>query len=105
MAEFTSWVENIRKDSPEWVTQKIKEELSSLQADITSNKKEMFYDVDSDEEWRETVTYNMDLVKKYLDTIKNLDWSEIQQKWSAWIMAIQIALESIKDEEWTSNMM
>ena len=85
---FTTKIDNIRQDSPEWVTQKIKEELSSLNKEI-----EMFYEIKW--EWEnQTIECKMDIVKSYLESIKYLEWSDLKNKWSAWIMAVQIALES-----------
>ena len=88
---FTTNVDNVRQDSPEWVKQNIKNELSSFQG-------EMFYEI----KWNQ-VEYHMDTVVSYLENIKNLEWNELKNKWSAWVMSVQIALESIKDDSWTSK--
>ena len=85
---FTTKIDNIRQDCPEWVSQKIKEELASL-----NEKMVMFYEIKW--EWEnQTVECKMDIVKSYLETIKDLERSDLKNKWSAWIMAVQIALES-----------
>ena len=71
-----------------WVQQQTKEELNTLTNNVESN----FYEKNADG----TVTYKMDLVKQYLNSIKGKNWNELVSKnSSAWIMAVQIALESM----------
>lgn len=67
----------------DWVQQQVKAELQDLQ-------KQSFYST-----WEDgKVNYDMDAVKNYLTTIKQKNWSELTSKnSSAWIMAVQIALE------------
>ena len=67
----------------DWVQQQVKAELQDLQ-------KESFYTT-----WEDgKVNYDMDAVKNYLTTIKQKNWSDLTSKnSSAWIMAVQIALE------------
>ena len=67
----------------DWVQQQVKAELQDLQ-------KESFYTT-----WEDgKVNYDMDAVKNYLTTIQQKNWSELTSKnSSAWIMAVQIALE------------
>ena len=67
----------------DWVQQQVKAELQDLQ-------KESFYTT-----WEDgKVNYDMDAVKNYLTTIQQKNWSELTLKnSSAWIMAVQIALE------------
>ena len=67
----------------DWVRQQVKTELQDLQ-------KESFYTT-----WEDgKVNYDMEAVKNYLTTIKQKNWSELTSKnSSAWIMAVQIALE------------
>ena len=67
----------------DWVQQQVKAELQDLQ-------KESFYAT-----WEDgKVHYDMDAVKNYLTTIKQKNRSELTSKnSSAWIMAVQIALE------------
>ena len=67
----------------DWVQQQVKVELQDLQ-------KESFYTT-----WEDgKVNYDMDAVKNYLTTIKQKNWSDLTSKnSSAWIMAVQIALE------------
>ena len=67
----------------DWVKQQVMAELQDLQ-------KESFYTT-----WEDgKVNYDMDAVKNYLTTIKQKNWSELTSKnSSAWIMAVQIALE------------
>ena len=67
----------------DWVQQQVKAELQDLQ-------KESFYTT-----WENgKVNYDMDAVKNYLTTIKQKNWSDLTSKnSSAWIMAVQIALE------------
>ena len=70
-----------------WVQRQTKEELNNL----TSNVEDNFYKKEDDGR----ISYNMDLVKNYLDSIKDKSWAELKQKnTAAWIMAVQIALES-----------
>ena len=89
---FVTNVDNVKQDTPEYVKEKIKTELSSLQ-------KEMFYTIKDDGK----VECHMDIVKSYLESIKGLEWEQIKEKWWAWVMAVQIALESMKDENWGSK--
>ena len=85
MEKFEQASQDIREI--EWVKQQVKAELSSLQQTV---QQELFYQKDGDK-----VTYNLPLVKTYLEHIKEKSWSELTQKnSSAWIMAVQIALES-----------
>lgn len=88
---FKSGIDNIRQDSPEWVTQKISTELASLSTEVETDgqKKDMFYKINGNE-----VEYHMEIVKKYLDSIKNLERNALKDKGAAWIMSVQIALES-----------
>ena len=67
----------------DWVQQQVKAELQDLQ-------KESFYST-----WEDgKVNYDMEAVKNYLTTIQQKNWSELTSKnSSAWIMAVQIALE------------
>ena len=90
---FQTNIDNIRQNSPEWIGQKVKDELSSLNKEV-----DMFYEIKN-----QTVEYKMDVVKTYLESIQNLEWSQLRDKWSAWVMAVQIALESMKDEKWNSK--
>ena len=81
-------IEAFSQDSTEikeidWVKQQVKAELLDLQ-------KESFYTT-----WEDgKVNYDMEAVKNYLTTIKQKNWSDLTSKnSSAWIMAVQIALE------------
>ena len=67
----------------DWVKQQVMAELQDLQ-------KESFYST-----WEDgKVNYDMEAVKNYLTTIQQKNWSELTSKnSSAWIMAVQIALE------------
>ena len=67
----------------DWVQQQVKTELQDLQ-------KESFYTT-----WEDgKVNYDMEAVKNYLTTIQQKNWSDLTSKnSSAWIMAVQIALE------------
>lgn len=71
-----------------WVKNLVQKELKSLNNNVATN----FYERNGN-----TVTYKMDLVKDYLDKIKDIKWSEFikSPNASVWIMAIQIALESL----------
>ena len=67
----------------DWVQQQVKTELQDLQ-------KESFYTT-----WEDgKINYDMEAVKNYLTTIQQKNWSDLTSKnSSAWIMAVQIALE------------
>ena len=67
----------------DWVKQQVMAELQDLQ-------KESFYTT-----WEDgKVNYDMEAVKNYLTTIQQKNWSDLTSKnSSAWIMAVQIALE------------
>ena len=84
----TSSQENI-EGTHERVKQQVDEELKWLTNDIWKN----FYNIN--ENWE--VEYDMDLVKKYLETKKDKSYSELltSQNTSAWIMAVQIVLCSV----------
>ena len=90
LENYTTNVDNIRQDSPEWVKEKISSELASL-------KKEVFYN-EPDKDWN--VVCDMDTVKSYLESIKDLKRGEMQEKWAALVMAVQIALESKGYDVW-----
>ena len=76
--------------SNEWVKKQVREELIKL-------NKECFYEID----WEE-VTYNMDTVKHYLNSVKDKKtWKELTMKNSSvLIMAVQIALYSQNYSFW-----
>jgi len=70
----------------DWVTDQVKTELQWLQ-------KEAFYKKDG-----EKVIYDLWTVKNYLSTLEGKSWQELSSKnSSAFMMAVQIALESFKD--------
>ena len=95
--ENFSKVENVNQDAPEWVKQKIKSELDAL-------KVEPFYKIEENN-WEKRVDYNMDTVKSYLESLKWLSIGKIREKWSAWVMAVQIALESQGYDVWKIDWM
>ena len=79
--------ENVN-DTKERVKSQVDKELQQLTNEIWKN----FYSIN--ENWE--VEYNLDLVKKYLETKKDKQYSELKsQNTSAWIMAVQIALSSV----------
>ena len=79
--------ENV-KDTKERVKFQVDKELQQLTNEIWKN----FYKVNENGE----VEYDLDLVKKYLETKKDKQYSELKsQNTSAWIMAVQIALSSV----------
>ena len=84
-----SSAENIKeKKETMRVQQQVKAELNAL----TGNVEDNFYKKEEDG----SITYNMDLVKEYLDTLKDKEWKELTSKnTSAWMMAVQIALEKL----------
>ena len=71
------------------VEYQVAKELGKLTNEIWKN----FYSIN--ENWE--VEYDIDLVKKYLETKKDKPYSELlkSQNTAAWIMAVQIALSSI----------
>ena len=78
--------ENVN-DTKERVKSQVDKELQQLTKEIWKN----FYSIN--ENWE--VEYDLDLVKKYLETKKDKQYSELKsQNTSAWIMAVQIALSS-----------
>ena len=79
--------ENVN-DTKERVKSQVDKELQQLTNEIWKN----FYSIN--ENWE--VEYDLDLVKKYLETKKDKQYSELKtQNTSAWIMAVQIALSSV----------
>lgn len=89
--------ENLKKIS--WVDEQTEEALNKLGGD--TEKK--FYEEDSE---KKIVTYKMEVVKQYLTSLyeKVKDITNTRESWnklveegntSAWIMAVQIALESL----------
>lgn len=79
--------ENV-KDTKERVKSQVDKELQQLTNEIWKN----FYKIN--ENWE--VEYDLDLVKRYLETKKDKQYSELKsQNTSAWIMAVQIALSSV----------
>ncbi|MBO7505047.1 hypothetical protein J6T66_02625 [bacterium] len=82
-----SGAENIREVA--WVQQQVKAELNDLKNDVSVDK---FYETEADG----SIKYKMDLVKDYLNTLKDKEWNQlIQKNTSAWMMAVQIALEKL----------
>jgi len=82
-----SSVNNIKEVA--WVQQQIKVELSDLRDDIAIDS---FYTKEDGDK----VKYNMRVVRDYLESIQNKEWKELTaQNTSAWIMAVQIALEKL----------
>ena len=79
--------ENVN-DTKERVKAQVDKELQQLTNEIWKN----FYSINGN--WE--VEYDLDLVKKYLETKKDKQYSELKsQNTSAWIMAVQIALSSV----------
>ena len=93
---------NISDDSIETQLQQIKEELNGL----TNNIEDSFYEKNADE----TVSYKMDIVKQYLNKLKEeVNGMSVKEAWqflinkkntAAWIMAVQIALESLNNPKY-----
>ena len=96
--------ENIRENLPDWVKEQIRDWLNNLSQNVeetaevkseTENQTqnlavESFYSINGDQ-----VEYNMDAVKSYLNSLKDQKWVNLNSKnTTAWIMAVQIALES-----------
>ena len=96
-----SSIDNIYENEKDaWVQKQIRKELSELARDVAIAKnKEKFYKING-----ETVEYDMDLVKEYLSKLNDLikdktssnAWKYLtwRERTAAWIMAVQIALES-----------
>lgn len=84
-----------------WIEEQIKNELQ----DVAKDAEKTFYKKDTE---KNIVTYKMNVVKDYLNKIKNeIDGKSAKEAWQhlvsrgnsvAWIMAVQIALGSIKDK-------
>lgn len=71
--------------------ERVKDQVGKELEQITNNIWKNFYEIK--ENW--DVEYNLDLVKKYLDSIKDKEYFELKsQNTSAWIMSVQIALSS-----------
>ena len=87
--EVRSKIDQVDRNN-EWVKKQVREELIKL-------NKECFYEID----WEE-VTYNMDTVKHYLNSVKDKKtWKELTMKNSSvLIMAVQIALYSQNYSFW-----
>ncbi|MCR5412046.1 MAG: hypothetical protein K6E76_03530 [Patescibacteria group bacterium] len=85
--------ENLSNHEQLRVTQQIKAALNNLQSEVTNSiTAEKFYEIKEDG----NVHYHMDLVKQYLTTIKDKEWKDLKaENSSAWIMAVQIGLESL----------
>lgn len=91
-----SSMDNIREVP--WVEEQIKNELQ----DVAKDTETTFYEKNTE---KNIVTYKMGVVKDYLNKIKNeIDGKDVKEAWQhlvsrgnsvAWIMAVQIALESI----------
>ena len=93
--------ENLNEQVPQWVTESIKAWLISLrnETDLVNKVSEdldavgarsFYYTLNWD-----NVEYNIDNVKAYLNVIKNKEWSDLRNLSWAWILAVQIALESL----------
>lgn len=104
--DWISSKENV-SDKHEWVKEQVKTELTDLKMDVL-----WFYE--SDPENPEKIKYNLDAVKNYLsELIKGMDGKSDREAWQylrwsqtrsyAWIMAVQIALESLW-EGWDTDV-
>ena len=83
-------IKNLSKD--DWRTKQIESALTELWT-----SKRGFYTIN--ESWN--VEYDMDLVKEYLNSLKDKSWTELKSKnTAALIMAVQIALESQWFDVW-----
>ena len=73
----------------DWVQKQVKEELNSL----TGNVEDNFFEKNED---GKIVGYKLGIVEDYLESIKNRERGDLTAKnTSAWIMAVQIALEEL----------
>ena len=91
--------ENV-SDKHEWVKNEVKAELTELQESI------FFYENSSQDP--DKIKYNMDAVKSYLSKLSSdISDKSVKDAWSyltkwrhqyAWVMAVQIALESLPSE-------
>ena len=94
--------ENLKQQEISWVQQQVKEELNEL----TNNVEDSFYEKNNDE----TVSYKMDIVKQYLSKLNDeVKDKSVRDAWNfliskkntaAWIMAVQIALESLNNPDY-----
>lgn len=104
---FESSLDNVAEEL-DWVKKQIQKELADLQKDVQENQiKKSFF-----EKKENKVVYNMDLVKRYLQSSVQKDDFQVN---SAVVMAVQISLESkwyevwkidwlLKNEKWTLSM-
>lgn len=85
-----SSIDNINQKTETWVLKNVQAELKSLR--IAVNGKNEFYS----KNWN-TVTYHMDAVKQYLQWLQWRPYAGTNIQWNStpWIMAVQIALESL----------
>ena len=99
-------VENVKENTPEWVKQKISAELTELKSkvQIENLQTDMFFHV-VEENWEKKVQYQDEAVKSYLNTLNWLSIQEIRAKGAAWVMAVQIALESQWYNVWKIDWM
>ena len=100
------WAETITHSNElyESTTENLKE-INAVKVQMTNTLKKIdgidqqsFYSVDKE---NNKVTYDMDAVKAYLNTIKDKSWNSLKSwpRW-AWTMAVQIALESLGYDVW-----
>ncbi len=84
----------------DWVTSEVKKWLNTLKSNLKNNEdasevkskeiNDLFYEIND-----KKVVLKMDIVKNYLEKIKNKEWADLQSEdASSWIMAVQIALRS-----------
>ena len=107
---FESSSDNV-SEQLDWVNKQVIKELSDLQKEVKDNAniKKTFFNVDTE---KKTVTYDMALVKDYLQSCINKEEFQIN---SAVVMAVQIVLESkwydvgkidwlLKNSKWTLSL-
>lgn len=87
-----SFIDNINQNTESLVLKNVKAELKNLKIAANENGKNEFYSKDGNK-----VTYHMDVVKEYLQRLQKRPYActNIPGNSAPWIMAVQIALESL----------
>lgn len=120
MDNYELWSDNIKEI--DWVVSQVRDWLNSLKDKLwseeeslnsakekevsESGKRESLNNMENNDLFYEIsdkkATLKMDIVKKYLEMIKDKEWSDLKSSNSAtWIMAVQIALRST--QIWWNN--
>ncbi len=96
-----SSVNNVNEGTEGWVNENVKRELNALQTEVTGLAgKESFYTKTAS-----GVEYDIDAVKDYLTWLKDRPYAgtKIVANSTPWIMAVQIALESLNNPDYDTE--